>query len=397
MTKTTRLYRYGGPLVVGQDYYIPRKADDLLLKLCLQSEYAYIFNASQTGKSSLLERTRLELDRCGIQAVSIDLQGLGSTASAEEWYRNVADLIAAKLRIGADVETWWAAHSSYTPTRRWVTFFEQVVLTEVKEPVVVFIDEMDRTGSLPFREDIYGALRSLYSGRTTQPELRRLSFVLAGLTPPHRLINDSTRTAHNIWKGVLLGDLTEKEGAVDELAEGLGLAAPENRKQALGWILGWTGGHPYLTQKMCARVQDQEWTVCKAQDIDQLVAEEFLGGENQDNNLSYVEAQLTKERANGLTRNALLAEYERVWTDGQARDANTAVQAELKLTGVVRVEDGWLRVRNRIYRGAFDKAWLRRHFRPGIRDWLHLQQRSVWSLFTSIMVAVGALFVTLIV
>jgi hypothetical protein len=396
MTKTTRSYRYGGPLVVGEDYYISRKADDQLLQWCMQAEYAYIFNASQTGKSSLLERTRHELDQRGIQAIYLDLQGLGSTGDAEKWYSNVADMIAEKLRLGTNVETWWAAHSSQMPTRRWMNFFEQVVLIEIEDPLVIFIDEVDRTRSLPFREDLYGALRSLYGGRATQPKLRRLSFVLAGLAAPRELIADSTHTVHNIWKAVSLGDLTEKDGAIDALADGLGLATTERRKEALEWIISWTGGHPYLTQKLCALVQAQEWTDCEVQDVDQLVSEEFFHGEKEDNNLAYVERELTKERESDMTRNALLAEYERLLMDGKVRDMNTASQAELKFTGVVRTDEGWLRIRNRIYQGVFNKAWLKQHFRHSLRDWWVTQPRPVKRLAAVISLIITVLFFALI-
>jgi hypothetical protein len=376
---TTRTYQYGGTLDPNQNYYIRREADDKLLDLCLQGEYAHIFNARQTGKSSLLVRTRQELEKHGRQAIVIDLQQLGSVTEADRWYYNVAHMIAGKLDLTANLKEWWSAQTTLTPTYRWVMFFKYVVLMEVSKPIVIFIDEIDRTRALPFRDDIFSALRQMYNDRATASETRRLTFVLAGLATPQELIGDLGMTSYNIGEAVELGDLPEKGENVKELAQGLGLANPKKGQWTLRRILGWTGGHPYLTQKLCALVANlvakEHRTNCSARDIDQLVANEFIGAVKKDNNLLYVEKELTKEREGEITRAAVLGELGRV-LDGGVPDRNSAVQAELKLTGVVKVEDGHLEIRNRIYKKVFDRKWLHRKTNPSPRErWRTIRRR----------------------
>jgi hypothetical protein len=365
-----RTYQYGGTLHPDQHYYIRRKADTQLLELCLKGEYAHIFNARQTGKSSLLVRTRAELEKQGVQAIVVDLQKLGSVSEANSWYYNVAHMIEGQLGLSANLKDWWAAQAALSPTYRWVMFFKQLVLAEISKPIVIFIDEMDRTRTLPFRDDIFSALREMYNDRATAPELRKLTFVLAGLATPQELIGDLGMTSYNIGEAVELGDLPAKGEDVNQLAQGLGLATPKKAQGALDRILGWTGGHPYLTQKLCSLVANlvakEHRTNCSARDIAQLVANAFVSG-SQDRNLVYVEKELLKEREGEVTRAVVLAELGRV-LDGGVPDRNNAVQAELKLTGVVKVKDGHLEIRNRIYKKVFDRKWLHRNTHPSLRE-----------------------------
>src|SRR6185436_5260618 len=133
-------------------------------------------------------------------------------------------------------------------TERFANFFEKVLLVEVLSPVVIFVDEIDTTRSLPFAEDFYIAVREMYNARAEKAAFDRLTFVLIGVASPNDLIQDSTRTPFNIAQRVSLTDFTTEE--VMPLADGLGLPTDEAQK-ILKHILMWTGGHPYLTLRLC--------------------------------------------------------------------------------------------------------------------------------------------------
>jgi Holliday junction resolvasome RuvABC ATP-dependent DNA helicase subunit len=182
-------------------------------------------------------------------------------------------------------------------TQRLTRFFEQVVLTEVQDPVVVFVDEIDTTLSLDFTDDFYAAIRSLYVARATQPELRRLSFVLIGVATPGDLIRDPKRTPFNIGQRVELTDSTSEEAA--PLVEGFG-ATSEVTSNLLQQALQWTGGHPYLTQRLCRALADKA-IEGKALDVKQVVQDTFFGlMSEQDNNLQFVRDMLTKRAPENL-------------------------------------------------------------------------------------------------
>jgi hypothetical protein len=128
---------------------------------------------------------------------------------------------------------------------------------------VVFIDETDAVRSLPFSTDeFFAAIRECYNRRTREPAFRRLTFCLLGVASPTDLIRDTRMTPFNIGRRIELTDFTESEASV--LAVGLevgdadtpGRPAKEARR-LLKRILHWTGGHPYLTQKLCQRVASE--------------------------------------------------------------------------------------------------------------------------------------------
>jgi hypothetical protein len=227
--------------------------------------------------------------------------------------------------------------------------------------------------------------------------MRNLTFVLAGVATPQELIGDMGMTSYNIGEAVELGDLPQKGEDVQELAQGLGLANPKKAQRILGRVLRWTGGHPYLTQKLCALVANlvakKPRPDCSASDVDRLVSNEFVSGE-RDKNIVYVENELMKERDGEIKRADVLAELGRV-LDGGVRDRNTAVQAELKLTGVVKVEDGHLEIRNRIYKKVFDRKWLYRNTHPSLRErWRTFRK---WAKSLIIRVLVSVLFLVAII
>src|SRR5262249_28107127 len=131
--------------------------------------------------------------------------------------------------------------------------------------------------SLPFRTDeFFAAIRECYNRRVDDPEFARLTFCLLGVATPSDLIQDARTTPFNIGRRIELTDFTEAEAA--PLAAGLGvqafrrsgiwakqvqdepdLAGPERPnartpERLLRRILHWTGGHPYLTQRLCQAV-----------------------------------------------------------------------------------------------------------------------------------------------
>ena len=360
------LYTVGGTVQANEEgLYISRRADGELLALCEEAKFAYVLTPRQMGKSSLMIRTAERLIDDGRQAVIVDLTQLGTQLSADEWYSDFLDLVASQLMLATDVKQWWQENAESGVTLRLTRFFQEVVLAEVAEPVVVFVDEIDTTLSLDFTDDFYAAIRYLYVARSTDSRLRRLSFVLIGVATPADLIRDPKRTPFNIGQRVDLTDFSAQEAL--PLAAGLGLTA-EKEEQMLDGVLDWAGGHPYLTQRLCRALVERTlgerplegWT---AEAIDPVVAETFLGRmSEQDNNLQFVRDMLTKRAPQGLELEVLTT-YREIYRDKQPvlDEEQNLVKSHLKLSGVVRREGRHLQVRNRIYREVFGEAWIREH------------------------------------
>jgi WD40 repeat protein len=355
------LYTTGGTVQAQEGgLYLVRPADQQLLELCRQSRFAYVLTPRQLGKSSLMIRTAEELLAEGFRAVMVDLTQIGTGSDPEKWYGDVLEVVTDQLELTINPRTWWKQEAETGLTLRLSRFFEEVVLAEVSEPIVIFVDEIDTTLSLGFTDDFFAAIRYFYVARAQNPALRRLSFVLIGVATPADLIRDPKRTPFNIGERVDLRDFTPAEAA--PLAEGL-LLPPEQAQQALGWILGWTGGHPYLSQRLCsvlAADPPAEWSEAA---VDQAVGRNFFGERSeQDNNLQFVRDMLTKRAPPGYGAE-LLRTYRSIWQGKQpvADEEQNLLHTHLKLAGVVRRYGHHLVVRNRLYQEVFNAAWIAEH------------------------------------
>ena len=341
------LYTVGGTVQANdRGLYIAREADAELLRLCRESTFAYVLTPRQMGKSSLMIRTAERLMEEGAQVVIIDLTQVGTQVSAAEWYRGVLALMADQLALTTNIAEWWEAQSHLGVTQRLTQFFQQVILREVEGAIVIFVDEIDTTLSLDFTDDFFAAIRFLYVARARQAEFRRLSFVLIGVATPGDLIRDAKRTPFNVGKRVDLTDFTLAEAM--PLAAGLGLAGAE-AEAALGWVMRWTGGHPYLSQRLCQEMAQVSGSVWTEAEVERLVRRTFLGIQSeQDNNLQFVRDMLTKRSPEPV---AVLQTYRQVRRGKPAvgDEEQSLVKSHLKLAGVVKREGKTLHVRNRIY------------------------------------------------
>ncbi|MEH2167363.1 MAG: AAA-like domain-containing protein, partial [Nostoc sp.] len=360
------IYTVGGTVQAGGGIYIPRQADEELLSLCESATFAYVLTPRQMGKSSLMVRTAEKLRDKGIRSVIVDLQELGANVTAEQWYFGFLVKLEDQLMFDTDVVSWWQEHEHLGVSQRLTQFFERVLLAEVKGQVVIFVDEIDSTLSLDFTDDFFIAIRYLYVARATNPEFGRLSFVLMGVATPGDLISDAKRTPFNIGQRVDLTDFTFEEAL--PLAEGLGLSSDE-AKQVLRWVLKWTGGHPYLTQRLCGALlaESREFVETRfiaSVDVDKIVSSTFFGVmSEQDNNLQFVRDMLTKRAPHGFEKEVLsiyrdIRRGKRKIVD----EEQSLAKSHLKLSGAVRREGNALAVRNPIYRQVFDERWIREHF-----------------------------------
>ncbi len=367
------IYTVGGTVQAGGGIYIPRQADDELLGLCRSGTFAYVLTPRQMGKSSLMVRTAQRLTDEGIRSVIVDLQELGANVTAEQWYFGFLVKLDDQLMFDTDVVSWWQEREYLGVSQRLTQFFEKILLAEVEGQVVIFVDEIDSTLSLNFTDDFFIAIRYLYVARATNAEFNRLSFVLMGVATPGDLISDAKRTPFNIGQRVDLTDFTFEEAL--PLAEGLGLPSDE-AKQILHQVLKWTGGHPYLTQRLCGGLVAERHNFVetrfiasslRTKDIDKIVSNTFFGAmSEQDNNLQFVRDMLTKRAPDP----EVLTIYREIrWGKRAVVDEEQSLaKSHLKLSGVVRRENNVLRVRNEIYRQVFDYKWINKHLPFNLRD-----------------------------
>jgi len=349
----------GGTLHPDAPCYVKRPADDKLFNLALVGEYCYVLTTRQLGKSSLMIRTARRLQEQGISTAIIDLTSSGTDVTADQWYLSLLTQLKRRLRLSVDPVAWWKEHASLGALQRFTDFLHDVVLTEIEGPVVVLIDEIDTTLNLNFSsDDFFAAVRFAYNARPINVDYNRLTFVLLGVTTPAELIRDHGRTPFNIGQRVDLHEFSREDAQV--LQQGLQFIFPAQGATIFARIYHWTNGHPYLTQRLClaaakAEAEDGDWTDDR---VDDLAKRLFLAEEARtETNLRFVRDTVL----NHPQRRQLLTLYRKVYV-GKSVGTNerSVLQNRLKLSGLVKEgKDGYLHVRNQIYRRAFDLTWIR--------------------------------------
>jgi WD40 repeat protein len=232
----------------------------LFLSTFLSPQFCYVLNSRQMGKSSLRVRAMRRLQAVGTVCACIDLTGIGKEdVTPEKWYAGMINSLVSSCQLGNKINwrNWWRERRDLlSPLQRFSLFIEEVVLVEIEQNIVIFIDEIDRVLSMNFSADEFFALiRWFYNRRVDNPLCRRLTFALLGVATPSDLIADKTQTPFNIGKAINLGGFQIEE--VQPLIDGWQGLVP-NPESTIAQILDWTGGQPFLTQKLCKLVLENE-------------------------------------------------------------------------------------------------------------------------------------------
>lgn len=347
----------GGDVQAANGTYLQRSdVDEQLFKVCLANQFTYVLASRQIGKSSLKNAIAERLINENIRVASIDLKRIGQIEKAELWYFSFLHELASNLQLEIDVETWWKSQPYLsTFTQRFLRFFDEIVLNQINQRVVIFIDEIDMTLNLPFSDDFFAAIRAVHNDRAQYTAYKRLTFVLLGVATPSELIKNSKRTPFNIGQEISISDFTKAE------CELLRLAIEENHPNKseayFEQIYDWTNGHPYLTQQLCAAVANVPQTD-NPDLVDNLVQTIFLADYSSHNeNIRFVQK--------GILRTAYASEMLRTYQkilEGKVvyDDRGSIVLKNLKLCGLVTSEKGILKSRNKIYKKIFNKRWIKK-------------------------------------
>jgi hypothetical protein len=352
------LYTVGGAVQVNDGVYILRKADTELLDYCLNGEFVYVLCPRQVGKSSLMYKTADQLEKRNIRSVIIDLASIGGGRKIDEgrWYHDIFSEIIDALNLSVNLDKWLENNKSSNATYRLSRFLNDVVFGEIEEQIVIFFDEIDTTLRIKFADDFFIAIRSMYNARVTKPEFRRLSFVLIGTATPTDFIKDPNRTPFNIGQRVDLSDFTFSEA----IPLAAGLAKNKDRaREILEWVYDWTGGHPYLTQKICSTLSQppNTSTLTTMDVVAATVKEAFFGV--QDFNLQFVRDMLLKRSKDSR---GVMKLYQHVLNEEDVPDSEQSInKSHLKLSGIVRVVNSYYKVSNKIYKEVFNPDWVARN------------------------------------
>jgi ABC-type branched-subunit amino acid transport system substrate-binding protein len=190
-------------------------------------------------------------------------------------------------------------------------------------------------------------------------EYKRLTFTLLGVATPSALIQDENCTPFNIGKGIYL-----KGFKLDEaLFLAKGLQEKINDPEAiLKKILFWTGGQPFLTQKLCKLVAESTEVIPSEGEktlVEKLTQEKIINNWEIQDNPEHLKTIRNRLLRNEKLTKRLLWLYQQILQQGAISSDDSSEQWELQLSGLVVNQEGKLKIYNPIYAQVFNRDWLK--------------------------------------
>jgi hypothetical protein len=317
-----------------------------------------------------------------------------------QWYKGAIAELWRSLHLleTVNLKSWWQEADEIPLLQRLSNFIEDILLvqlpsnsskTTASQPdrIIIFIDEIDSILGLPFPvDDFFALIRFCYNQRSLNPIYNRIAFAIFGVATPNQLIRDPNRTPFNIGKAIHLPDFRLSQVACLQV----GLQGKfKNPQIAMQEILAWTGGQPFLTQKLCQLVANEATQPAirnHTLPLDECCIDFFVRQCLIKNWESYDEPEHFKTIRDRILyhphySNLMLESYQKILQGQTIYFRDHPEQVELILSGLLVPKNGILTIKNPIYQSIFDWYWLReqiaarRPYQEAFKNWLDSQKK----------------------
>lgn len=367
-------YQIGNYLTANHPTYVIRAADKELFNTLKNGEYCYVLSSPQTGKSSLKVNTTQLLQAENIICIALDMSRVNNkTFTLDEWYDQVILALEKSFTFPRYFpELWWEEMANMPGDEKLFVFIEEVLLANTQdEKIVIFIDEVNDDSVFDPGGGSLGILISYcLQERANNPEFKRLTFALLGTTIPNNLVDICRPIELSSFKIEEVPHFVNRfQGMV---------------KQPLKFIeeiLFWSGGQPFLTQKLCQIVinylrerneEEDDNNVTLVEDLVGICVLENWDAQDYPAHFSKLENLLLKniqKSTNHLEIYQQILKYGRLKlpSESNQRFKNHAIAhskweiKELLRSGIVKINQGCLEVYSPIYAEIFNQEWVQKH------------------------------------
>jgi hypothetical protein len=334
------IFQDGGALPADSPVYIERDADDQARQHLAKMDYITLVEPRQQGKTSLINRLMGQFQLQGYWFTYADLTTFDKTNEAA-WYTSLCDWLLRQMRFipGANRPALPATGNA------WRNFLADIAEQADTVPCNL-VTALDEVGAVPaaWASDFFSSIRSVYNSRQNISSFHRLTFIVAGAYNPKELIRDRTISNFNVDHRVPLADFNLKQMGqlVAHLKAGINAQSVANRL----WY--WTGGQPYMSQRLCRYLAELNVAITPAA-VDASVERFFR---EDTNHLSRILLQLDAEPH--------LRDYAQRIVTERVRLVPSVHDWQFQLCHIIGLisadENGYSQIRNRIYERALAEA-----------------------------------------
>lgn len=236
---------FAGALPLDSAFYIERSpietdCYDAILK---PGTLIRIKGSKQMGKTSLLIRILHHAAQHGYQTVMLNLEEIDTTVLQDldcllQWF---CIQITYTLQLPDRLNDYW--DSLFGSAISCKSYFEEYLLVQTPQPLVLALDNVDRLFAYPdVADEFFGLMRAWHEEAKSRQVWQRLRLVVAHSTEVYIPLNIH-KSPFNVGVPIELNGLTPDQ--IQELAQRYGFIGSAQSTAALTTLVG---GYPYLVQ-----------------------------------------------------------------------------------------------------------------------------------------------------
>ncbi|MBD2461195.1 AAA-like domain-containing protein [Oscillatoria sp. FACHB-1407] len=293
----------------------------------------------QMGKTSLMSRILHQAREQGYRTVPLSFQHADRAVfeSLDQLLQWVCTRVARRLHLPHAVDQYWS--DTYGSKDNCTAYFEDCLLSEIDQPMVLALDEVDRVFQYPkIADDFFGLLRAWYEeagyGDSDSGLWEKLRLIVVHSTEVYIPL-DVNQSPFNVGLPIELSEFSPEQ--VSDLARRHGLNWHSDQVAQLMQIVG---GHPYLVRLALYHIAQGQLTL--PQLIETAPTEAGIYGDH-----------LRRHLWNLQHHPELAIAFQRVVTSHQSVELASILAFKLHSLGLVQLQGNEVTPRFQLYQHYF--------------------------------------------